>query len=74
MVVTGTNNRLRELRQAYGLAQVGLAVLAKVSPNTILSIERWGHVPSEPVQQKIAQALRISAADIWPEPDKEPDA
>jgi DNA-binding XRE family transcriptional regulator len=74
MVVAATNNRLKALRQACGLAQMGLAVLAKVSPNTVLSIERWGHVPSEPVQQKIAQALELTIADIWPGPDKGPAA
>jgi DNA-binding XRE family transcriptional regulator len=74
MLITATNNRLRELRQACGLAQVGLAVLARVSPNTILSIERWGHVPSEPVQQRIAQALQLTIVDIWPALEKGPAA
>jgi DNA-binding XRE family transcriptional regulator len=67
MVVAATNKILKGLRQRWGLAQVGLAVLAKVSPNTVLSIERWGHVPSEPVQRKIAEALQVQVSDIWPE-------
>jgi len=74
MVGAVTNNNLKEVRQRRRIAQVGLAVLAKVSPNTVLSIERWGHVPSEPVQRKIAQALQVRVADIWPASDHEDTA
>ena len=46
MVVAATTNYLKTLRQRHGLAQAGLAVRPKVSPNTVVSIERWGHVPT----------------------------
>jgi transcriptional regulator with XRE-family HTH domain len=59
-------NRLRALREERGLAQYGLAVLARTSPTTILAIERYGHNPGDAVQQRIAQALGVSINDIWP--------
>jgi transcriptional regulator with XRE-family HTH domain len=59
-------NRLKQLRESNGLAQYGLAVIARMSPTTILAIERYGLRPSNPVRQRIAQALGVSEADIWP--------
>jgi DNA-binding XRE family transcriptional regulator len=69
-----TGHPLRRLRQARRLAQAGVAVRAGCSPTTILLIERWGHVPSPPVQKKIAEALHVQVADIWPESAHEDDA
>jgi DNA-binding XRE family transcriptional regulator len=62
----GMSNRLRELRNERGLAQQGLAARARVSPAMIVAVERWGHVPGEVVQQKIATALGVQPMDIWP--------
>jgi len=59
-------NNLKQLRLGKGLAQYGLAVMAGTSPTTIGAIERWGLRPSAPVCQRIAQALGVSEADIWP--------
>jgi DNA-binding XRE family transcriptional regulator len=59
-------NRLRALREARGLAQYGLAVLAHTSPTTILAIERYGHQPGYTVRERIAQALGVDVHDIWP--------
>jgi DNA-binding XRE family transcriptional regulator len=59
-------NRLRSLREARGLAQYGLAVLAQTSPTTILAIERYGHQPGFTVQERIAHALGVAVHDIWP--------
>ena len=64
---TGSGNtRLRALRLARGLAGYGLAVHAKCSPSTIGAIERWGHRPSAAVCARIATALGVTVADIWP--------
>jgi DNA-binding XRE family transcriptional regulator len=60
------SNRLRELRRNQGVAQYGLAVQADVSPTIIGAIERHDYVPGAPVRARIAAALGVSEADIWP--------
>ena len=65
------HNNLRSLRQAQGLAQYGLAALARVSPTTIQAAEKWGYLPSRPVRQRLASALGVRPADIWPDLDLE---
>jgi DNA-binding XRE family transcriptional regulator len=61
------HNNLRSLRQAKGLAQYGLAALARVSPTTIQAAEKWGYLPSRAVRQRLASALGVRPADIWPD-------
>jgi transcriptional regulator with XRE-family HTH domain len=60
-------NRLRDLRQEYGLALWGLAGRAGVSASTLSAIERWDYLPTPPVRQRIAEALGVEASAIWPE-------
>jgi DNA-binding XRE family transcriptional regulator len=60
-------NRLKQFRESRRLAQYGLAVMASTSPTTIIAIERYGLRPSVPVRQRIAQALGVPEAEIWPE-------
>ena len=52
---SGVANRLRELRQRYGLTQEALAHELDVSRHTILAIEVGRYVPS------IELALRLAA-------------
>ena len=61
------NHRLRATREASGLAQYGLAVLAGTSPTTIMAIERYGHRPRYRVRERIARVLGVLVSDIWPE-------
>jgi DNA-binding XRE family transcriptional regulator len=61
-----TAHPLRRLRLVRGLPQAGLAVQAGCSPTTVLIIERWGHVPSPPVRQRLAAALGVDVREIWP--------
>jgi transcriptional regulator with XRE-family HTH domain len=61
------NRRLRMAREALGLAQYALAVMAGTSPTTVLAIERYGHRPRYAVQERIARALNLDVADFWPE-------
>jgi DNA-binding XRE family transcriptional regulator len=61
------NHRLRTAREASGLAQYALAVMAGTSPTTVLATERYGHCPRYAVRERIARALNLSVADIWPE-------
>jgi DNA-binding XRE family transcriptional regulator len=60
-------NHLKQVRQACGLALYGLAARAKVSPTTLSAIERWDYQPGSEVRERIAAALGVSVADIWPE-------
>jgi DNA-binding XRE family transcriptional regulator len=66
------HNNLKALRQSKGLAQYGLAALARVSPTTIQAAEKWGYLPSHPVRQRLATALGVCSVDIWP--DLEPES
>jgi hypothetical protein len=59
-------NNLRKLEQARTLPLWGLAVRACTSTTTLSAIERWGYKRVE-LQGRIATALGINAADIWPE-------
>jgi DNA-binding XRE family transcriptional regulator len=66
--IKGTRGgRLREARQERGLAIWALAVRAHTSPATIVAIERHGHVPTLDVQTRLAAALGIPIAAVWPE-------
>jgi len=60
-------NNLRELRQDRNLPQWGLAVRAGTSATTVSAIERWGYKPGVELQERIATALGVNVADIWPE-------
>jgi lambda repressor-like predicted transcriptional regulator len=60
-------NRLRDLRRDHGLALWGLAARSGVSASTLSAIERWDYLPTPPTRQRIADALGVEAAAIWPE-------
>jgi DNA-binding XRE family transcriptional regulator len=60
-------NHLRQLRRSKDLPLYGLAVLAKVSPTIIGMVERWDYRPGPKVCQRIAAALGVHEAAIWPE-------
>jgi lambda repressor-like predicted transcriptional regulator len=64
--VTARPNQLRPLRRAQGLPLWGLAVRARTSPGTLSAIERWGYRPGADLQQRIAAALGVTVAEIWP--------
>jgi transcriptional regulator with XRE-family HTH domain len=71
-------NHLKSLRKARKLAQAAIAVEADTTPNMLVNIERYGYLPSEAVQQRIAEVLGVAVTDIWPhlvnghEPEAEP--
>jgi len=60
-------NRLRELRKERGLALWGLAARTGVSASTLSAVEKWDYLPSRPVRERIAAALGVEAAAVWPE-------
>jgi len=65
-------NKLRELRQGQKLALWGLAVRAGTSATMLSAIECWGYKPGVALQERIATALGVTVADIWPEVPHEP--
>ena len=60
-------NKLLGLRERRELSQQGLATIAGTSPSTVNRIERWGYVPTAPVQERLARALNVPIHAIWPE-------
>lgn len=59
-------NRLRQLRRRQGLAMYGLAVKAAVSPTIVGMIERYDYRPGGRVRERLATALGVEVASIWP--------
>lgn len=60
------NTHLLRARQRQGLAQTALAVAAGVSPGLVCAVERYGHRPRPEVRARIARALGVEAASLWP--------
>jgi DNA-binding XRE family transcriptional regulator len=59
-------NRLKQVRHWRDLAIYGLSALSGVSPTVISAVERWDYCPSAEVRQRIAEALSVDIAEIWP--------
>ena len=59
-------NHLRHIRTQRRLALWGLAARAGVSATTLSAIERWDYLPTLGVRERIAAALGVQAADVWP--------
>jgi putative transcriptional regulator len=58
-------NRVRELRERFGLSQAQLADAMGVSRQTINSIECGRHLPSLPLALALAQYLETSAEVLF---------
>lgn len=58
--------KLKEIRLDKGLTQVELAKKADLNSNYYAKIERGEVKPSPEVYEKIAKALKVTAADIFP--------
>lgn len=58
--------KLREIRLEKGLTQVELAEKADMNTNYYAKIERGEVGPSPEAYEKIAKALKVTAADIFP--------
>lgn len=59
------NNRLEELRIKYGLTQQELADQARVSRQTIISLERGRYNPSILLSFRLARIFNASIEDIF---------
>lgn len=60
------NSMLKSIRLAKGLPIVAVAVRARVGSGTIIAIEKHGHTPTPQTKHKIASALGVETAAIWP--------
>lgn len=58
---------LMKRRKLAGLTQVELADVAGVSPITVSRVERGAVTPDTATMQKLATALSVSVADLFPE-------
>lgn len=61
---------LKSIRIANGLPIAAIAVRARVSPGTIIAIERHGHVPTYQTKVKLARAFNVDVSKIWPGSDQ----
>lgn len=59
-------NKLRQLRQERGITQSRLAEQAGINANYYAKIERGEVKPAPEAYEKIAKALKVTAADIFP--------
>lgn len=59
-------NNLKSIRKSRGLVLWHLAAISKVNPSLISAIERHDYQPSREVQARLAAALSVEIAEIWP--------
>lgn len=59
-------NKLKEYRYEKGFTLMRLVVKAGVGYTTLNAIEHYSYFPTYEVRERIAQALGISEALIWP--------
>jgi len=59
-------NNLRKMRSRLVFSQAELAKAAHCSRATIILIERLNHYPSAEVRSRLAAALGMSEAVLWP--------
>jgi ribosome-binding protein aMBF1 (putative translation factor) len=58
---------LKAIREAKGIVIYDLVGKAKVSPNLICAIEKYGYCPGLEPRLKLAKALSVRETDIWPD-------
>lgn len=65
-------NRLKQLREAAGLTQEGLARVAGLSTSAVARIEQRGKDPAWSTVQRLARALGVGVAEFETEDDELP--
>ena len=60
-------NRLKELRKEKGISQFKLSVEAKINSAKLSHVENHLTDLTPPEKQRVAQSLRVSVEEIWPE-------
>jgi transcriptional regulator with XRE-family HTH domain len=56
----------KTLREARGLTQVELGMLARSSEGMVNKIERYHYIPGYPIRRRFARVLGVEMTDIWP--------
>ena len=59
------HNQIPEYRQKKGLTQEGLATLADVSRQTIISIEKGNYVPSLELALTFSSIFKVSVEELF---------
>ena len=60
-------NTLKECRTEQGLSQLELYALSGVSPNTLVAIEKYYHLPRPKLRQALADALKVDVTVLFPD-------
>lgn len=60
-------NNFRELRKQQGFPIMELAARTGVSTAVMVAVERYNLYPGPSVRERLAAALGVSEAAIWPE-------
>ena len=61
------NNRLKEYRERAGLSQTELAWRARIAGQNISAIERGTLAPWPRARKALAEALKVTEAELFPE-------
>ena len=61
------DNKLKEYRTGQGLSMQELYAMSGVSPNTLVMIERYSHLPKPQTRQRLAKALQVDESILFPE-------
>ncbi len=64
------NNRLKEYRERAGLSQTELGWRAKMAGQNISAIERGTLAPWPRARKALAEALKVTETDLFPEESK----
>jgi|KBSSwiStaDraftv2_1062776.scaffolds.fasta_scaffold2057168_2 transcriptional regulator with XRE-family HTH domain len=64
----GPKNRLKVLRADKNLSQLDLAVKAGIKEYRYWRIENGYVIPTDDERAAIAKALKVTIAEVWPEP------
>lgn len=59
-------NMLRTIRKQQNLTQMALARRIGSTPSWLTFVERYGHIPGPELRERIAAALEVAEADLWP--------
>jgi len=65
------NNRLKEYREKAGLSQTELAWRARIAGQNISAIERGTLAPWPRARKALAEALKVSEIELFPEENRD---
>jgi len=60
-------NSFKKVRSSLGFPMIELAIKSGVSTATLVGIEKYEYIPGPVVRAKLAKALGVSEATLWPD-------